>query len=188
MSRDHQLRDHLGIERGATPGHASQRVHELPDVGDTVLEQVADTTGSIRQQLGRVLVLDVLAEHEDRCPGDPAARLDRGPQALVTLGGRHPHVDHRDVGPVLDDGVHERRAISHLGDDLAPGIEDQPRQTLADQRGVLGDDHPQRLGIHPPMMHQRGCPGHAGMLLRHHGCACVAGARTRYAGGMRVTR
>ena len=74
-----------------------ERVDELGDVADAVLEQVADATGTVGEQLGRVAALDILAEHEDRRPGDPAAELDRRAQPLVTLGRRHPDVDHRDV-------------------------------------------------------------------------------------------
>ena len=68
------------------------------DVADPVLEQVADAAGPVGEQLGRVLPLDVLAEHEDRRAGHAPARLDRRPQPLVPLARRHPHVHDRDVG------------------------------------------------------------------------------------------
>ena len=37
------------------PG-AGNRVEEVPDIGDAVLEQVADALGVARQQVGRVLL------------------------------------------------------------------------------------------------------------------------------------
>ena len=119
---DHQLGDHLGIEGGPAAGDAPQGVHELADVADAVLEQVADAAGAVGEQLGRVLALDVLAEDEDRRAGHAPARLDRRPQALVALGRRHPDVDDRHVGAVLDDGRDERRAVADLGDDRAAGL------------------------------------------------------------------
>ena len=97
---DHELGDDLGIERRAAASDPPQRVHELADVADAVLEQVADAAGPVGEQLRRVLPLDVLAEHEDRRARHAPAGLDRRPQALVALGRRHPHVDDRHVGPV----------------------------------------------------------------------------------------
>ena len=43
---DHELGDDLGIERRPAAGDAAQRVHELADVADAVLEQVADAAGA----------------------------------------------------------------------------------------------------------------------------------------------
>ncbi len=59
-----QLGDDLGIERGSARPDPDQRVDELADVGDAVLEQVPDTAGRPGEQLGGVTRLDVLREHE----------------------------------------------------------------------------------------------------------------------------
>ena len=37
-----QLRDHFGVERGAAGGEPAQRLEELGDVGDPVLQQVPE--------------------------------------------------------------------------------------------------------------------------------------------------
>ena len=164
---DHELGDDLGIERRAAPGDASQGVHELADVADAVLEQVADAAGAVGEQLGRVLPLDVLAQHEDRRAGHAAARLDRRPEALVALARRHPDVDDRHVRPVRLDRLDERVAVADLGDDRAARLLDQPGDALADERRVLGDDDPQRCFVHGPILRRR-LPGERGLPENAH--------------------
>ena len=94
-----QAGDDLGVEGGAARRDPGDRVDELADVGDAVLEQVADAAASRdAQQVGRVPGLDVLGEHQMPTRGVGAADGDRGPQALVGVAGRHPDVDDRDVG------------------------------------------------------------------------------------------
>ena len=132
-ARDHELGDDLGVERGPAAGDPPQGVHELADVDDPVLEEVADAARPVGEELGRVLPLDVLAQDEDRGAGHPPAGLDGRPQALVALGRRHPDVDDRDVGSMLDDRLHERRAVADLGHDDPAGLGDQARQRLADE-------------------------------------------------------
>ena len=152
---DHELGDHLGIERGAAASDAAQRVHELADVADAVLEQVADAARAIREELRGVLPLDVLAEDEHGRAGHATARLDRRAQALVPLARRHPDVDDGHVRAVGHDGFDERRAVTDLRDDRSAGLLDQPRDAFADESRVLRDDHAQRGGFHRSMMHDR---------------------------------
>ena len=63
---DHELGDDLRVERRAAAGDPPQGVHELADVADAVLQQVADAAGPVGEELRRVLPLDVLAQDEDR--------------------------------------------------------------------------------------------------------------------------
>ena len=98
---DHELGDHLRVEGRTAAGDAPQRIHELADVADAVLEQVADAAGPIGQQLRRVLPLDVLAEDEDRaCPGPRRRASIAARRPSSRWLGRHPHVDDRHVRPV----------------------------------------------------------------------------------------
>jgi hypothetical protein len=57
---NHQLGHDLGIERRPASSNATQGVHELRDVAHPVLQQVADAAGTIGEELGCVLALDVL--------------------------------------------------------------------------------------------------------------------------------
>ena len=59
----------LGVEHGPALGNAADRVDEPFEVGHPVLEQVADALRALGQKLGRVLLLDVLREHEHPVPG-----------------------------------------------------------------------------------------------------------------------
>jgi len=75
--------DDLGIERGAAGRDTGDRVDELADVGDPVLEQVADSAGTRPEQVGGVAGPDVLGEHQDAGAGMVAADRDRGAQPFV---------------------------------------------------------------------------------------------------------
>ena len=144
---DHQLGDDLGIERRSAAGDPAQGVHELRDVADAVLEQVADAAGAVREELGRVLALDVLAEHEDRAAGHAPARLDRGSEPFVPLARWHPHVDHGHVRSMLRDRLDERVTVTDLRDDRAARFLDEPGDPFANQDRVLRDhDAERRVG------------------------------------------
>ena len=153
---DHELGHDLGIERRTAPGDAPQRIHEVADIADPVLQEVTDPACPIREELRRILPLDVLAEDEDGGARHAPPRLDRGAQTLVALGGRHPDVDDRDVRTMGDDGLDERRTVADLGDDRPAGLLDQPRDSLADERRVLGDDDAEWGTVHGWMMRAGG--------------------------------
>ena len=70
------------------------------DVGDAVLEQVADAAAVAGQQVDGVALLDVLGEHQQRHVRPLLADHERGPHALVGERRRHPDVDDADVGLV----------------------------------------------------------------------------------------
>jgi hypothetical protein len=70
------LGHHDGVENGATVGDDVDRVDEPGDIGNAVLEQVADPTAAIGDQFAGVELLDVLGTGSvpaDRVSG-PAPR------------------------------------------------------------------------------------------------------------------
>ena len=119
-----ELRHHFGIQGRTSNGDPLERLDEVADVGHPVLEQVPDTGGVVRQQVGGVPGLDVLREQQDAESLVALAQVEREAQALVGEGGRHADVDHGDVGRVLGD-----RAAQRLG------VPDGPRdgETAIDQ-------------------------------------------------------
>src|ERR1700689_2807161 len=137
-----QLGDDLGVEAAAAGGSPGQRVEELGDVGDPVLEQVADAAGAAGDELGRVLLLEPLGEHQHADVGPAVADHERGSQALIGEGGRHPHVDHGRVGRAGGDRAQEPLGVGLGRDDLVPGLLEEPGQPLAEQHRVLGDRYP----------------------------------------------
>jgi hypothetical protein len=58
VSGGEQVGDDFRIEDGLTGGDPGERVDEVADVGDPVLEQVADTARAAGEQLGGVPGLD----------------------------------------------------------------------------------------------------------------------------------
>jgi hypothetical protein len=141
LAAGQQLGDDLGVHRGAAVGHPAHRVDELADVGDPVLEQVADAPVAVGQQLARVQRLDVLGEHQDRHARHLGAGRDRRLQTLIGEGGRQPHVDHRDVRPVLDQCRQQRRPIVDRFDDLEVERLEQACQPVPEEGEVFGDDN-----------------------------------------------
>ncbi len=123
-----ELRDDLGIERRAAVRDAPDGVDEVGDVHHAVLQQVADAAVAVGEQLGRVGLLDVLRDDEDRRLGDAAPGLDGGPDALVAERRRQPDVDDRDVRLLRRDHAEERVAVLDRGDHVEAVVAEQPRR------------------------------------------------------------
>src|SRR5581483_445625 len=136
-----QAADDFGVERGAARGDPRDRVGELGDVGDPVLEQVTDPAGAGGEQVGGVPGLDVLGKHQDAHARVVAADRGRGAQALVGVAGRHPHVDDRDVGCVGGHRVLERLGVADRGYYLVPAVGEDLGESGPDHGGVLGDHY-----------------------------------------------
>src|SRR5215213_10827873 len=149
-----ELGDDLGVDGRAALADPADGGQELADIGDPVLEQVADPPGAAGEQVAGVALLDVLGEDQDGRPGGPLADLQGGPQALVGVGGGHADVDHGQVGTVGVNGRDQAGAVADLGHDLDPAVGQQPGQALAQQDGVLGDHDPHgssaRITVGPP--------------------------------------
>src|SRR5918996_389640 len=60
--RDEPLH-HLGVEDGTAGRHLAERPDDLLDIGDPLLQQVAEPLGTVLEELVRVLLLGVLREH-----------------------------------------------------------------------------------------------------------------------------
>ena len=144
-----QRRDHLGVEHGAAGGDPAYGVDERRDVGDPVLEQVADRPLAALEQLARVELLDVLRQHEDRQPGlaARAAIADRSPSS-VNVGGSRTSTTATSVSSSRSAWSSET-ALSTAVDDLEVVRLEQPGQPVPEQRVVFGEDHPHRRPIQP---------------------------------------
>ena len=118
---------------------APDGVDEVGDVHHAVLQQVADTAVAVGEELGRVGLLDVLRDDEDRRLGDPTTCLDSGPDALVAERRREPDVDDGDVRLLRRDHAEQRVAVLDRGDHVEAVVPQQPRQPVAQEREVLGD-------------------------------------------------
>src|SRR5262249_50627808 len=60
LSATDELRDDLGVERGAAAGNATDRVEEVVDVHDAVFQQVAEAAALVGEEAPRALHLDCL--------------------------------------------------------------------------------------------------------------------------------
>ena len=90
--------DDLRVEHAAALRHLGERAHELLDVGDALLQQVAEAGRAVLQQVVGVLLLRELREHDhaDVRVGRPDPL--RGADALVGVARRHPDVGEDGVG------------------------------------------------------------------------------------------
>ena len=77
-------------------------------------------------------------------PGHWLADLARRLQTLGGLGGRHPDVGEHHVRPQRGDQLQQLLRVPGGADHVQAGVGQHPAQSLAQQHGVLGDDHPQR--------------------------------------------
>src|SRR5205823_14400928 len=104
---------------------------ELADVRDAVLEQVADSLCALREQVERIVGLDILGEDEYAGPGVLLANLPRSPKALVRVRRRHADVDDRHLRAVRPHPQEQLLGVPRLPHDLEAGILEQPRDALA---------------------------------------------------------
>ncbi len=138
-----QLGHDLGVDGGTAARDPAERVHELLDPADPLLEQVAEPVDATGQQVGGEGLLHVGGQHQNGEPGAPPPRLDGRPDPFVGVGGRHAHVQDGDVGLVrVDGGEHRIGGVrgGHHVQSLGPQQQGEP---LAQQRIVLGDHDPQ---------------------------------------------
>ncbi len=126
-----QLLHHLGVEHGTAGGHPLQRIGQVVQGRDPVLEQVADAALAVGEQILRVCLLDVLRQHQHCRPGSPPARLECSQETFGRIRRWHPHVDDRDVGLVRLDRRDERVSVTDRLYHLAAGLDQQPDQTFA---------------------------------------------------------
>src|SRR5215212_6716737 len=133
------VRDHLGVEDRAALTDTADGVDEAADLGDPVLEQVADAVGAIGEQLDRVALLDVLGEHEDAGSGQLRADDPGRLEALVDVRGGHADVDDGDIGLVGPDLSQQLLAVARLADDVEARVREQAHGALAQEDGVFGD-------------------------------------------------
>jgi hypothetical protein len=113
---------------------------ELVDVRDAALQQVAAPLAA-REQVGRLLDLDMRGEHENRRLGQLFADLAGGVEALDRMGGRHTDVDDGEVGPVLPNELDQVRRVARLAHDLEARALEQAGQALAEEDVVVGEHH-----------------------------------------------
>ena len=144
-----ELVDDGGVERRAALGDTADGGRELVDVGDAILEQVADALGALREQLQRVAGLDVLREDEHADARVALADLLGRAQALVGVGRRHPDVHDRDVRAVHRNMAEQVVSGAGLGHDLEACVLEQPRDPFAQEDGVVGEDDAERRRAGP---------------------------------------
>ena len=125
--------------------HPPDRVGELVERRDAVLQEVADAAVAPREQLPSVDALDVLAENQDADIGQLRAQAQRGPDSLVAEVGREPDVEDRDIRHnALNAGDDVVGIAERAGGDIA-GLVEEAHQTLAEQQRVLDEHDPQGM-------------------------------------------
>lgn len=137
------------VERRAPVAHPADGGGELGDVGDAVLQEVADTVDALGEQLGRQPDLDVLGEHEDAHERPPPPDLPGRPQPLVGEGRRQADVDHDDVGRDLVGAAEKRGRVVVGADHVDAGVVEEADESGPQEHRVLGQCDPQNVSGHP---------------------------------------
>ena len=154
-SAPHESRDHGGVERRAALGDATNRVGELGDVCDPVLEQVTDAFRAPLEQLERVAGLDVRREHEHAHVRVALADLLRGAEPFVGVRRRHADVDDRDVRLVAPDLQQQVVCGARLPGDLEARVLEELRDPLAEKHRVVCDHHAHRESFRRTVVRRR---------------------------------
>ena len=147
--RGHELPHERRVDRGAALHDALERVGELVHVRDAVLEQVRAALAA-REQVHRVLHLDVRREDDDRRLGQLLPDRTRRVEALGRVRRRHADVDDGEIGTLLANQGEQLVAVARLPDDLEAEPLEQAREALAEQDVVVGQDGAGAGLGHPP--------------------------------------
>jgi hypothetical protein len=134
-----ELLDERRIDDRAAPEDPLDGLHEVVDVGDPRLQQIAGALAA-RQNIHRVLHLDMGGEQEygrlRQLLTDHACCVE----ALGRVRRRHPDVHDRQVGLVLAGETEQLVGVAGLADDVVAGPAEQARESLAKEDVVVGDD------------------------------------------------
>ena len=144
----HERVDDLRIDDRTACAHLAQGVHEVLEVADAVLQQVAEPGRAVGEQRERVALVGVLREHDDARVGVRGADRAGGLDALHVVARRHPDVGEHRVGREPPHRVEQLGRVAGARDhvDLA-GVLEQSAHALAHEVVVLGDDDPQRARL-----------------------------------------
>lgn len=121
-----QSRHHLRVDRGIARRDPPHRGHELLDIGDAVLQQVANRFGASLDQLERVSGLDVLGEHDHRHLGVAFPERDGGLEALGCMARWHANIDDHQVGFRLADHLGQIQSVAAFGHHLDARVGKEP--------------------------------------------------------------
>src|SRR5699024_5564597 len=136
---DEDLGHDLGVEHGAAAGDLVDGVEEVLDIGDSVLEQVAEAAGVLGDELGGVLLLHVLAEHEALDVEVLLAAEDRCADALIGECRGHALDDDAQIRGIV---VHRGQQLvgrGYAGADRGPGIGQEPLESGTQTGRVFSD-------------------------------------------------
>src|SRR5262249_14714374 len=111
-------------------------------IGNAILQQVADAARIVRQQLEGVAGADELRQDEHAEPRVARPQVTRRAQALVRVRRRHADVHDCDVGVLVRDLAEQLLGVAGLADDVEAGLGEQPGDAFAEQQGIVGDHDP----------------------------------------------
>ena len=114
-------------------------VDEFVHVQDATLEQVADPIPG-REELRRLLDLDMCREDEDAGFRKLLADRVRCLEPLGRMRRRHPNVDDHELRLVLAHELEQLVRVARLADDLEVGPLEQAREPFAQKDVVVGHD------------------------------------------------
>ncbi len=138
-----QLRDNARIDRGPTVPDAANRIDELAQICETILEQVANMIRALTKEIEGVMTLDILGEQEYAhfrvLAPDPFGCY----KPFVRLGRRHPNVMDDERGRLLGHEPVQFFGVGRLADDFEARAFEDPGQPLPKQHGVISDDYSQ---------------------------------------------
>lgn len=153
-SRDQAL-DDLGVERRPPERDTAHGAREQRQIPDPILQQVANALGAVADEFERISGFQVLREDHDADFGTIHPYFSCRAQAIVGVPGRHLNIRHNHVGLVCVDLASQVARVAGHSDYLKSGIFEHRHDARANERLILADDDPYRLGIaHAPTLRQ----------------------------------
>ncbi len=146
----HELLHDRRIDHRTAVDHPIDRVNEVVNPRDPVLQDIADTPPR-REEFDRLVNFGVRRKHQDCHLGEVSPNHARRVEAVRRLPGRHSNINDREVGLVVMDDAQQISRIADLSNDLEPRPLQQACHAFAQQDVVISHhDTPfGSYGVHP---------------------------------------
>ena len=128
----HELVDDLRIDDRTAAGHGVDRVDDLVDIGNSVLQQIRTAVGTVLEQRMRVRRRRVLRQHDDAHVRVVLTTMGGGPDPFIGVGRRHPDVGQDHIGRIGVDHLDQLSQRADRGNDAqVVRLFEQPHQPLS---------------------------------------------------------
>ncbi len=142
-----QARHHVRIEHRPAAGDAADGVGEHAQIADFLLQQVADASSAVRNEIEGVAVLQELGQDQDTCSRTVGTDLKGRPEPVISMVRRHLDVGDDNVRAVHASHLYQAACVIRGADYVESALLQDVHDPFPDEGLILAHDdaNPLRL-------------------------------------------